>query len=117
VQVGAVLGDAPDLIQSDFEWEKNSGGGDDQHDDGEDCCPAVRLGEEQHVADDEVLAGGQQVAEHIADQVLHTRGVKNISRQGEQQDHEWEEGEDGVGGDGEGVGVDLSLHEVADERG
>jgi hypothetical protein len=41
--------------------------------------------------------------------------VEGISREGEEQDHEGEQGEDGVGGDGEGVGVDLGLREVADE--
>ncbi len=63
--------------------------------------------ESGHVADDEVLIVGQDGAEHVADDGDHGRGVEELLREGEEQDDKGEEREDDVGGDGEGVGVDM----------
>src|SRR6185295_3548555 len=66
-EIGAVEFGAPDLVEGDFERYEDPGGGDEEHDDGGDLHAAMRAREDGHVADDEVLAGGEEVADLICD--------------------------------------------------
>ena len=71
--VGAVFCDAPDPVERHFEGQENAGRGDEQHDDGGHLDAAAGMDEQAHVADDEVLVGGQNVAQHTADLPYHGR--------------------------------------------
>ena len=115
LQVGAVLLDAPDAVERDLQRKEDAGRGDEQHDDGDDLRSGVREGKQAHVAHDEVLIVGQEVRHHLADDIGHAGGVKDALREREQKNDEREEREDGLRGDGEGVGVDLGLGEVVAE--
>ncbi len=107
---------APDLVQGDFERYEDAGGGDEQHDDGGDLHAAVRAGEDGHVADNEVLAGGEEVADLVRNDGLHGGRVEDLPGEGQHEDDEGKEGEDDVGGHAEGVGMHFSLCEIAGER-
>jgi hypothetical protein len=75
----------------------------------------TEITEEAHVLDDEVLVRGQKIAEHVAEDAFHRRGVEDRALDGPRHHDEGEERQDGVGGDAEGVGVHLALRKVARE--
>ncbi len=75
----------------------------------------MRVREELHVAHDEVLPDREEILHHVADDIFHGAGVEDVVADSEEKNDEGKEREDGVGGDGEGVGVDLGAGHVADE--
>ena len=115
--VRAVPGDSPDLIQRDLQRKKNAGGTDQQHDDGKDLRALVRMRQLVHVLHDEVLRGGEEVAHHLADDLLHNARVEDLAGDRQHHHNERKEREDDVGRNREGVGVDLGLHHVVGQRG
>ncbi len=115
VQVAAVLADSPDAVESNFERKEDSGGGDEEHDEREELRVFVRVGEELHVAHDEVLPDWEEIFHHVADDILHGAGVEDVAADSEEKNDEGKEREDGVRGDREGVGVHLGARHVARE--
>ncbi len=113
VKITAVLPDAPDAVERDLQRQKDSGRGDEQHDDRKELRAFVRVGEQLHVAHDEVLPDGEKILHHVADDLLHGARVEDVAADREQQDDEGKEREDGIGRDAEGVGVDLGACHVA----
>ena len=77
------------------------------------CTPPAGMGHDLHVLGYEFLAGGQKVTDHVRDRVFHGVGVENHARDGEHHHDEREQGQDGIGGDAEGVGMHFSLGHVA----
>ena len=67
MQVVAVLRHSPHAIQRDLQRKKDAGRGDQQHDHREDPHLGMRKGQRAHVAHDELLVVGQEVAHHVAD--------------------------------------------------
>ena len=57
----------------------------------------------------------QEVGHHLADDVGHPRGVEDALRKREQKNDERKERQDGLRGDGECVGVNLGLEQIAAE--
>ena len=84
MQVAAVLADAPDAVERDFKRKKDTGGGDEQHDDREELGALVGMGEELHVAHDEVLSYRQEVFHHVSDDLFHGAGVEDVSAERQQ---------------------------------
>jgi plasmid stability protein len=74
----------------------------------------VGAGKRAHVLDDEVAVAGQVVAEEVDDDLIHGLRVKDAAADRQHEDDEREERQDGVGGNREGVGVDLGLGQVLD---
>ena len=65
------------------------------------------------ILDNEVLVAGKIVAQELKDDVIHGLRMKDATSKRKQENDEGEERQDGVGGYGEGVGVNLGLHEIA----
>jgi hypothetical protein len=116
LQVGAVPAGAPDLVERDFEGHEDPGRGYEEHHDGSELHAAMGAGEDVHVADDEVLSGGEEVADLVGDDGDHGRGVEGLAGQGEHEDDEGKERKDDICGNAEGVSVDLSLRKIEGQR-
>src|SRR4029077_20210776 len=104
-QVRAVVAKSPDTVQRNFERQKNSGGGNQQHGQREHFRPMMRPDERVQVPDYEFLASRKIIAEQILDDTVHHLGTNDVSDQRHQQEQEREEGQNEVGGDGKGKGV------------
>jgi hypothetical protein len=73
------------------------------------------MGHDLHVLGDELLARGEKVTDHVRDRVFHGVGVEDRARNGEHHHDEWEQGQDAVRGNAEGVGMHFGLRHVAGE--
>src|SRR5271154_3211493 len=74
------------------------------------------MGENLHVAYDEVLSHRQKIFHHVAGDLFHGARMEDVATDREQQHDEGKEREDGIGCDAEGVGMDLGARHVARER-
>src|ERR1700687_4218036 len=112
-QVRAVVAKSPDAVQRNFERQKNSGGGNQQHGQREHFRPMVRPDQRIQVPDHKFLASWKIVAQQILDDTIHHLGTNDVSDQRHQQQQEREEGQNEVGGDGEGESVDFGPEQIA----
>ena len=71
------------------------------------------MGHNLHVLGDKFLTGGQEVADHIRNCALHRVGMEDQARNREHHHDEWEQRQDGIGGDAEGIGMHFRLRHVA----
>jgi hypothetical protein len=104
------------LLSATSSGRKDSGRGDQQHDEGQNLSSPFHARQELKVADHKIFVAGQVVAQQLQDNVIHRLRMEDALDHGQQQHNEREERQDGVGSDREGVGVDLGLHQVAQGR-
>src|SRR5450759_4422652 len=73
----------------------------------------VRTDQRIQVPDYEFLAGRKIIAQQVFDYAVHHLGMKDVPDQRHQQQQKREEGQNGVGGNGEGKGVHLGPEQIA----
>src|SRR5258708_27313129 len=112
-QVGAIVAKSPDAVQRNFERQKNSSGGNQQHGQREHLRPMVRSDQRIQVPDHKFLASRKIVAQQILDNTVHHLGTNDVSDQCHQQQQEREEGQNEVGGDGKRKGVHIGPKQIA----
>jgi len=120
-EVVAALGDSPCLVERDFERQKDAGAGDEDHDHGhslhtvsrrERSCILKPVGQKALRG-----RGGEQLLHQFGDDIGHFLRMEDRQRHGVQQDDQRDEGDDGVGGNAEGVGMHFGIEQVVNDRG
>ena len=107
-KIGAVLADAPHLVQRHLQRLEYPGRADEQHDERKDLDAVVRC-QPLHAADDEILIAGQEILCQLNHGSVQSHVVQYLAGDGQEKHHGREKRQDGVGCDGEGVGMHFRV--------
>ena len=111
----AVGGDAESLVEGDFEGLEDAVGGEEEHEERGPLEGSALIGDFANAERDVVAElAGEVLTKGGVDGLFGGRPAEGVAAERDHDDHEGEEGEQDVGGDGEAKDVDLGFHEVGE---
>src|SRR5262249_53583266 len=108
-QIRTILGEPPNLIESDLQRHEYACGGYEKNDQRSQLYALAGLHQGGQVSDDELLPCRQMVAKQLNYHIRHVLRVEDVTDQPHDQHHKGKERKDSVCGYGKGKSMSLCL--------